>query len=308
MKILLHCPDWGNRWIPYFKKELSRYDLTVTHSMDDKVVGPMSEEADVLISMWLSEAIAFWSHCYPHKKIISYCRRYEVWQDESFDMIDFNPVNAVIFVSDYIRRVFLKRFTKGIPPKTYLIPNGVNLDEFPLRGPMAGTNKIALACMMKGVKNIPMAFQILKVLPKRYTLYHVGVPKDWATYGELMSYMHKLGLGNRFFQEGYLKPEYMEKWFQDKDFILSTSISEGNPVNVLEAMAMGIKPVIHAWPGARDQFPEAHIFETVDQAVNIIQSDEYNAQAYRHYVEIGYSTDNYQKIHGVIEEVCDDKV
>jgi hypothetical protein len=37
---------------------------------------------------------------------------------------------------------------------------------------------------------------------------------------------------------------------------LSTSLSEGNPNNVIEAMAKGIKPVVHAWPGAEDQFPE----------------------------------------------------
>jgi hypothetical protein len=76
MKVLLHYPEWGNRWGQYFEKTLRRYDLTVTHTTKGEELGPLSEEADVLISMWFNETTCFWSRYFPDKKIISYLRRY----------------------------------------------------------------------------------------------------------------------------------------------------------------------------------------------------------------------------------------
>jgi glycosyltransferase involved in cell wall biosynthesis len=92
-------------------------------------------------------------------------------------------------------------------------------------------------------------------------------------------------------------------WMQDKDFILSTSISEGNPNNVIEGMATGLKPVIHNWPGAKEQFPEDCVFDTVEQAVKLITEGGYNPLACREWVEKHYSMDNIRQIHQVIKDV-----
>jgi hypothetical protein len=55
MKVLLHRHEWDNRWIPYFQKELSRYDLTVTSSVIPDELLNLSRGKDLLVSMWSDE-------------------------------------------------------------------------------------------------------------------------------------------------------------------------------------------------------------------------------------------------------------
>jgi hypothetical protein len=85
--------------------------------------------------------------------------------------------------------------------------------------------------------------------------------------------------------------------------ILSTSLNEGNPNCIIEAMAMGIKPVIHNWPGAKDQFPSDFIFNKIGEAIEMIQSGRHEPERYRQWVADNYSVANFKKLHTVIEDV-----
>jgi hypothetical protein len=79
------------------------------------------------------------------------------------------------------------------------------------------------------------------------------------------------------------------------DYCLSTSISEGNPNNVIEAMAKGIKPIVHNWPGAEDQFPMS-IFNSVDEAVKLLTENTYESRMYRGSVESKFSLKNFEQV------------
>jgi hypothetical protein len=81
VKVLLAYPNWGNRWIPYFRKELSKYDLReYTEAKLAEEFVEKTQWADVLISMWANEVTIAWSQYYPEKKIVTYLRRFELWQ------------------------------------------------------------------------------------------------------------------------------------------------------------------------------------------------------------------------------------
>jgi len=137
-KLLLHYPLWQNRWIPYFKEELrKKYDLFVTHTANKDELIVLSEECDILLSMWLNGIVYYWAEQFPQKPIISYLRRYEMFQEDLLGKMPWKAVNAVIFVNESLRQMFkdqILRFAPGIDerdlPITYLIYNGVNLDEF----------------------------------------------------------------------------------------------------------------------------------------------------------------------------------
>jgi len=292
----------------YFERTLSRYDLTVSHTENGKELGPLSEKADVLISMWFNEITAWWAQYFPEKKIISYLRRYEMWSRDILENMMYSSINAVIFVSEYYRFVFEDLLTENKVShniKTYVIPNAVDLDEIPFREKPEGTQKIAFVCAVKDVKNFPLAMQILRKLPSDYKIYQIGLSLEKRPLLQLLSYRGSLGLNDRFFFPDMVPtPAHVYEWLKDKDFILSTSINEGNPMNIIEAMAMGIKPIIHAWPGAREQFPGHLIFDTVDEAVKLIESPGYTPDKYRQWVNEKYSMANYDKLHDVIEEVC----
>jgi len=56
-------------------------------------------------------------------------------------------------------------------------------------------------------------------------------------------------------------------------------------------MAMGIKPVIHDFYDAKELFDPQWLFRTVDEAVQMITSDDYDSAYYRAFVEQRYSLD-----------------
>lgn len=302
MKILLHYPQWGNRWIPYLEKELGQYELKISHSLEIEKLDGLCEWADILFSPWTNEIVGFWTQRFPQKKIVCFLRRFEFWEKKLHKVVDFSKINAMIFVNSWYKKKF-DDAKWGI--KTYLIPNGIDTSEFPIKEP-TGEHKIAFVGQLKHVKNVGLALQILAELPKKYTLHHIGLPAADHMTGQVWSYVNSCGLSDRVFFYNPLKREIMPKWYADKDFIVSSSFNEGNPNCVLEAMASGMKPVIHTWPGAVDQFPSEFIFKTIREAKKIITEPKFEPERYRNYIEQHYSYDNLKKLHDVIHGVANE--
>jgi hypothetical protein len=63
-----------------------------------------------------------------------------------------------------------------------------------------------------------------------------------------------------------------------------TSVCEGHPFNVIEAMAKGIKPVINNFCGAELVFDKNFLFNNIDEAIKMITRDQYDSQLYRNYI------------------------
>ena len=299
MKLLLYYPEWENRWIPYIEKELSCYDLTVTNTNDRDELVELSKQNDVLFSMWANEAVWLWSFVFPEKKIISYLRRYELFHKKVFDKILWDSVDDLIFVNTELKQLFLKTavFARHKTTKTHLIYNGLDLNDFQIDTSGRTGNKIAMVCSIQSSKNIYLACQILLALPREYKIYHIG---KIASVPMFELYLNNLGLKDRFIIEGVKKSSEVPLWLADKDFILSTSISEGNPMNVLEGMAMGLKPVVHRWPGAEEQFEELYLFDTVRAAINSISQKWLEPELYRSMVADKFNVTNYKKLHPII--------
>ena len=297
------APEWDNRWLPYFKAELSnKYDLIYTDSTNRVELIRLSQGKDLFISMWAQGTINFWADSFPGVPIISYVRRYELFEPSLLNGLAWNKLSALIFVNDYLRDMFV-RSVPNQPKRIYTIYNAIDLDNFSqVKGATGDHTKIAVVCKASYIKNLPLAILILTMLPENYTMHHLG---STALRGqaELMLYADGLGVGKRLIWNTHIPSEKVNDWLVDKDFILSTSINEGNPNNVLEGMAMGLKPIVHAWPGADTQFPEDAIFKTAEQAAQLIMNGDYQPLKYRQWIKDHYSLDNIKMIHKVIEDV-----
>ena len=305
-KVLLHYPDWKNRWEPYVKEALSEFDLTVTSSLEVDELEQLSKDADILVSMWANQVVQLWTERFPEKKIITYLRRYEMWSPELMQSIDWRQTDAVVFVSRWCMEtasMMLSDHGLPVPGNQIVIPNGIDIDQVPFRESPAKTKKIGMVCSIKEVKNIPMAFQVLLQLPEDYHLHHIGLPYSSQGICTIMSYIDSIGLTDRVHFEGTVKRSEVFDWLNDKEVLLSTSLNEGNPNNVIEAMGMGIKPVIHAWPGARDQFPKDCVFDRVEGAVNMITGDYYDPNFYRQWVMDRYTTSNFKKLTELVRNI-----
>jgi len=294
MKVCMNIPEWGNRWIPQLYSVFEGMDI---------VAEP--KEADLLFSAWCDGTVVEWSHKYPNKKLIVYARRYELRERTFMESVNWDSVDLLIFVSNYNWRLFegLSSIFHmiGRPKKTAVIPNGVDLESIPLREEHLATAKIAMIASNRWEKGHSLALQVLFHLPKEYRLYVIGMPASESYSICLSEYVNSLGLVDRVVYDGYLSSGDVLEWLKDKQCLLSTSISEGNPMNVIEAMATGMPAFVHAWPGATGQFPT--VFKRADEAADRIQGPYQNPSYYRSWVQDHYDLRSYWKLKKVVQEV-----
>jgi hypothetical protein len=111
----------------------------------------------------------------------------------------------------------------------------------------------------------------------------------------LNTYNHK----NLFLYQLINTQNKMNAWLEDKNYLVTTSISEGLPNNVLEALAKGIKPVVRHYPGnIFDKFTYRNISE-----LKLCLSGEYDSAEYRQIVSDNYGLKQFlefrDKIHSL---------
>ena len=120
-----------------------------------------------------------------------------------------------------------------------------------------------------------------------YRLFVGGKFQDdrYSLYFSQMA--REMGLGEHLRLDGWI--EDVSGWLEDKHYLVSTSVLEGHPVGIMEAMACGIKPVIHNFVGARGIFEGRFLWNTIPEFVEMVRRDEYNSHDYRAYIENRYS-------------------
>lgn len=285
MKIQLVSPFWF-RWVQHYA-DLARargHEFVATKR-------PQDRGADVEIYAWCDVATVEALEFKPKGKRIVFLRAYEFYE-YGWQNVDWGRVDAVFVVNDHIGRLF--HSATGIVPE--VVYNAVDPSRWAYRDRGPG-HKIALVAAVHYKKNHALALEILSRLPLEYELHCAGE----VQCPDVMEYLDQLAreLQRTLYFHGRI--EDMDAWLEDKDYILSTSFREGSPNNVLEAMAKGIKPVVMAWPGAREQFPEA--CSTVGEAVGQILSKDYESSLYLERVNEKFSLDNYARVISKAEEI-----
>ena len=231
-----------------------------------------TNQADCYLFMWCDEvAVNFINNSLKHAPYIVYVRRYEMF-NKWIKELDWSKVDEVIMVNDFLA----DRFYEITGRKAHVIYNAVDINKWKYKERKHG-NQIAWVGFINQKKNLPLALQIMAGLPKNYELHIAGGIQDMQTLLYLEHIVKELQI--QVTLNGQIPHEFMDEWLEDKNYILSTAISEGCPNNVIEAMAKGIKPIIHNWPGAEEQFS---VFNTIDEACNMISlGSEYNSTLYK---------------------------
>jgi len=248
--------------------------------------------ADVTWIEWASElAVAITNLHKSSSKYVVRLHEYEAFADYPY-LMKWKNVEEVVFVSEFMKRVLdwrglnIDSFTN-----TKVIYNGIDLKDFVFKERKPGYD-IGIAAYIEQGKNVALAVQILAELVKinkNYKLHIAGefVDKRYELY--VKDLIKKCGLEENVEFYGWV--DNIAEWWENKQYLLSTSIHESFGYNIVEAMAMGIKPVIHDFYDAKELFESKWLFRTVDEAVQIITSDDYDSAYYRSFVQQRYSLD-----------------
>jgi len=294
MKITL-ITEFPMQWVDGFKKHLG-CEVVNDYKEIRSFAGHLT--SDIFIHGWLNAQAVEFINTHPNKKHIVFIRRYEYYTD-LIEKTNWENVDRVIFVNSFLGIGFYKRTQKEYS----VIWNGVDLDKWTYKERGHG-KKIAIVGFINQRKNIPLALQILSECPD-HELHIAGGVQDGATMDYLLNLSHSMGLQDRVFFYGQL--DTIDDWLEDKNYLLCTAISEGNPNNVIEAMAKGIKPIVHNWPGSKEQFGK-HVFNKISEAVEMIKSGTYDSESYRDTVQRAFSGAVFNNLKQVVMEVSGEKI
>lgn len=260
MNISLLTHNWGHPWIELYREAVQARG----HSY-----GVNEKNADAFLHMWSDGS----TQPVDGAKNYFFLRRFELFS-KGIHNVNWKNVDRLFCVNSWIADQVRPKFGR-IPVS--VVYNSVDPRRWTFKPRTMGYN-IGMACHVHPKKNLPLAVQILAHLPSEYELHIAGEVQDKCTE----SYIDCIGkaIRRRIVMYGHVPSEDMNLWWENMQYCLSTSISEGSPNNVMEAMAKGIKPVVHLWPGAEDQF-NGFTFKTVDDAVQSIQAESYEPEKYR---------------------------
>lgn len=222
------------------------------------------------------------------KKIICRAIDIEVWYGSQHGVL-WDVVTDLVFIAPHIKKQF-----GDIPPhiKVHDIPCAVDFDKYNFRDHSAGGYKIGIVSEKWTSKGTDLALQValeLKLLNVPATFHWLG---KWSDYEWEKAYFldfidrHEL---NFEFTEWIEEANAVDTFLEDKDFLLHCSHKEAFSYATAEAMAKGIKPILHHFYGAEYLWPDI-TWSSVNEAVDMILEEEYNSDAYRDYLlERGYS-------------------
>ncbi|MDR2725032.1 MAG: glycosyltransferase [Candidatus Adiutrix sp.] len=199
------------------------------------------------------------------KQVIVRIHSYEVL-DRLADKIDFSRITDVVFVSRLIRDLFLARKPELTGQcRVHVIHNGIDLKKFAFVPRSDSRRHIAYLGSINYKKDPMVMMQAFAFLHRRHPeakLHIAGAYQDYRYEVGMPHFLEEAGLTEAVTLYGHIKNA--DEWLQDKDFIFCSSLMEGHPVGLMEAMSRGCRPLIRNFPGARDLYPANQIWTTFD--------------------------------------------
>ena len=225
--------------------------------------------------------------------------------------VNWQPVTDIIFVADHVK-IYLQKtvsavaemddgttvIPEGARQSVHVIPNGIKVENFPLRTIIDNGTKLCSLGHMSHKKGPMLLLHAFLHLQKWYDKYngtpctlHIG--GDWQEE-RFLYYFHymikELGLEDKVFLDGQINN--VPKWLEDKYAILCTSPWESQNLGLMEAMCCGVRPLVHNFPGAKEIYRPDWCWSTFDELIGIINSSANKSEDYRQHIVDNYSFDD----------------
>lgn len=275
--------------IKNFSSEYETMKVTIKTSANYSQIDKWMEWADICWFEWCDDLIIYGSNLElaKQKKIICRLHSYEAFTYYP-SRVNWNNVSKLIFVSNDIQSYVLGHY-KINKDKTIVIPNGVNLSKWTFKERDSGFN-VAYVGYINYKKGPMLLLHTIKAIfekDTRYKFYIAGQFQDTRYWLYFEQMVKEFGIQNNYFFQGWQQD--LDKWLEDKNYILCTSVLESQNMSVMQAMAKGIKPIVHNFVGAKGVYDNKFLWNTIEEAVSMITSGSYNSSEYKKFIEDNYS-------------------
>jgi len=253
------------------------HEIVIVGGYEDAVCLP----ADVVIAEWCNE-IAYQAAARPLKKLIIRVRGYDVYGP--LDTLKWENVDALVYESPLLKEIAEERFAGLRGFRTHVIPSGVDLANIPWRdhGDWGAKTRpvVALIARTTSDKGYQLAYEWAR-RRQDIELHVTGALGE--TNPRLVSYLNHAAPPNVVVHGTVDTIPWLEEI--KADFLLSASIHESLGYTIAEAMAMGIKPLIHDAPGITTNWPLYLTWRSLDDLDRLVAHTPYDSTAYREFVE-----------------------
>lgn len=276
----------------YFGRQNDVRVIKASNSDEILALDSVINWADIIYTPWANEPLIYLSNKKNNTLLVSNIRSYEIFFDESMASIAWDKIDGLIFVADHVRQIANEKWQhqlSSIPQTT--IYNSVELGNYPFTKKTSGKN-IGYVGYLNAKKGIELLLQCINEAVKLDSEYcfHIAGEFQGERYEHYTEHLiSQMGLEKNINYHGWVKniPEFLN----DMNYVISTSPWEGCPNNIIEAMACGVKPLIHNWRGASDIFPPELVFNSIGEFISILKSSDYDSLSYRDYVSENFNTE-----------------
>jgi glycosyltransferase involved in cell wall biosynthesis len=122
------------------------------------------------------------------------------------------------------------------------IRNGINVPDVVIRPKPSEWFVIGSAGRFFPVKDYPLMVEIAKAVHAKTDHIRFELAGEGPRQGEIQDLVTKYGLNDYFKLRGFIRD--VGSFYQGLDVYINTSIHEGIPMSVLEAMARGVPPIV----------------------------------------------------------------
>jgi len=254
----------------------ARFEVRVIKGKNQNKIQDALNWADLTWVEWVQKLAVDVSKMERRGKLVMRLHSFEAYTSLP-SMVDWQNVDALAVVAPHVTEILKLRISDLTErTKVFVLPNCIDTDRFDIPANKERTGRIAFVGQLRHTKNIPLLLQCFasahQVDPS-LTLHLAGEydggeleVMELALYIDHMT--HAMGLSNAVTLHRHV--EDVASWLGDKDALISASIRESFGYNIGEAMACGVRPVIHNFPGAETIFPPELIFNTIDQCRDIL--------------------------------------
>ncbi|HOJ89092.1 MAG TPA: tetratricopeptide repeat protein [Pseudothermotoga sp.] len=288
-KIAIFCLPGLDNFIKDIAQILSNiYEVKLVVTTDGRQIQEAYNWADTVWLEWANEMAVEITNKLPKagKRIFCRLHSYEALANYP-EQINWKNVDKLILVAEHIKNIlkdYHPKVYEQIKDKTVVVPNGLDLNKFVFKIRQPGFN-IAVVAHINHKKDPAMWLQVMGILRKideRYILHVAGDFQEIRYANYFKHFIKDTGLEKSVKLHGWV--DDVNVFLEDKNYLLSTSIHEGHPYNIAEAMARGIKPIIHNYAGSKAQWPNELIYDFISD-IPCLLSEGYDSASYRNYIE-----------------------
>jgi tetratricopeptide (TPR) repeat protein len=245
---------------------------------------------DIAWFEWCTSQLAAASHHTKVCRIVAQMHHFEVFQPWPIQT-RWENVDVLLTCGNTALTELLRQRAPGLAEKTRLLecPIGVDIDHLAFADRPKGKNLVCLTDLVlpRNPMLLLQCFQKLHAADGQYRLSFTGQIQDDVLEHYLHHIIAEMGLTDSVRFDGW--QEDLDEYLADKHYVVSASLAEGQPVQMHEAMARGLKPVVHSFPGWRGMLPEDAVFTTTDEFCKRILDGPYRPREYRDFVADKFS-------------------